>query len=86
MKKTATMQSLLAQRKAAQIIEQFGSEDFTHWPFWAAGDAYATRGRAYTELGDKAKAEADFTAALSFNLDKTTRDQIAKAREGKRQR
>ncbi|MBE2284807.1 MAG: DUF4838 domain-containing protein [Prosthecobacter sp.] len=84
--KTAMMQNLLAQRKHALLIEQFASEDLTRWPFWAAGEAYATRGRAYAETGDKAKSEADFTAALSFNLDKTTRDQITKAREGKRQR
>lgn len=86
LRKTATMQNLLARRQAAQVIEQFGGEDITRWPFWAAGEAYAARGRAYAETGDKTKAEADFTAALSFNLSKTTRDQIAKSREGKRQR
>lgn len=86
LRKTATMQNLLAQRKHAQVIEQFGNEDITRWPFWAAGEAYAARGRAYAEAGDKTKAEADFTAALSYNLTKTTRDQITKSREGKRQR
>ncbi len=86
LRKTAMMQNLLAQRKHAQVIERFGSEDITRWPFWVAGEAYAARGRAYAEAGEKAKAEADFTAALSYNLTKTTRDQITKSREGKRQR
>ncbi len=85
-RKTVVMQNLLGQKQYARLIEQFGSEDITRWPFWAAGEAYATRGRAFAELGDKTKAEADFTAALSYNLRKTTRDQIAKSREGKRQR
>lgn len=86
MKQTATMQNLLARRQAVQVLEQFGGEDITRWPFWAAGEAYAARGRAYAETGDKTKTEADFAAALTYNLNKTTRDQIAKSREGKRNR
>ena len=80
-KKIAAMTSLLAQRKAAQVIERFGGEDFTRWPFWAAGEAYAARGRAYAELGDKAKSEANFQAALELTTDKQAREQIAKSQK-----
>jgi len=83
-KKVAAMSCLLAQRKATQLIEQFGAEDLTRWPFWAAGEAFATRGRAYADLGDEAKAAADFQAALEFTTDKKAREQIAKRREGRR--
>lgn len=86
MRKTAPLQNLLARRQAARVIERFGGEDFARWPFWAAGEAHATRGRAYAEIGDPAKAEADFAAALGFNPGKQTRELIEKARVGKRQR
>ena len=82
MKKTAVMQNLMAQRRYTQVIAQFGSEDLARWPFWAAGEGYAVRGRAYSELGEKAKAEADFQAALALTTDGQLRKQIAKGREG----
>jgi hypothetical protein len=77
-RKTAVMLSLLAQRKAAQVIEQFGGEDLTSWPFWAAGEGCYARGRAYAVVGEKAKAEADFKAALEWTSDKQLREKIAK--------
>jgi len=75
-KKTAQMQSLLDQFKAAQVIEQFGSEDISKWPFWKRGDGLHWRGRAYsiTKVGEKA--EADLRAALEFTSEPRTRDSI----------
>jgi hypothetical protein len=86
MRKTAVMQNLIMQGKAAQVIEQFGAEDFARWPFWAAGEGYAARGRAYAELGDKVKAEADLHAAIELTTDKQVRTQIEKSRGGKSRR
>ncbi|MCA1808201.1 MAG: DUF4838 domain-containing protein, partial [Lentisphaerae bacterium] len=63
-KKTVIMQNLLDQRKAAEVIAKFGEEDFGSWPFWAAGEGYYARGRAYDAVGDRARAKADFKAAL----------------------
>jgi len=77
-RKTAVMLSLLAQRKTAQVIEQFGGEDLTRWPFWAAGEGYYARGHAYARVGEKAKAEADFKAALEWISDKQLRARIEK--------
>jgi len=75
-KKTVQMQSLLDQFKAAQVIEQFGSEDISKWPFWKRGDGLHWRGRAYsiTKVGEKA--EADLRAALEFTSEPRTRDSI----------
>ena len=41
-KKTAQMQNLLANFQAAEVVKQFGAEDFSKWPFWkrGAGEAY----------------------------------------------
>jgi hypothetical protein len=70
------MLHLLAQRKAEELIDRFGSEDFTKWPFWAAGEAYATRGQAYLALGQQAKAQADLKAALALTSDPRTREKL----------
>ncbi len=71
--KTIRMQNLLAQRKTAELIEQFGKEDLTVWPFWNAGEAYFTRGRAYVSAAVGKKAEVDLTEALKFTSDSRTR-------------
>lgn len=86
LRKTTTMQNLLARRQAAQVIEQFGSEDLSRWLFWAACDAFAARGRAYSEVGDKTKAEADLRVALELATDKQQRVQIEKILDGKSKR
>ncbi len=63
-KKCVQMQTLLAQHKAPELIEQFGKENINAWPFWKAGDGLFTRGRAYAETGNGPSAEADLLAAL----------------------
>ena len=78
-KKTAIMLNLLAQRKAALLIEQFGGEDLTNWPFWAAGEGYFARGRAYAAVGSAERATADYRAALELTSDKRVRDKILQA-------
>lgn len=71
--KTARMQNLLAQRRWAELIEQFGAEDLSQWPFWKAGEAYSARGTAYLSTGAGAKAEADLSAALELTSDTLAR-------------
>ena len=70
------MQNLLAQGRALQVIEQFGSEDIGKWPFWKRGDGLHRRGRAYSIMKAGEKAEADLRAALEFTSDPRTRDAI----------
>ena len=77
------MQNLIAQRKFALVIEQFGGEDMTRWPFGAAGEGYAARGLAYAALGKQIEAEADFKAALELTSNKQVREQITKSRDRK---
>lgn len=71
-KQNAVMQNLLAQRKHTELLERFGQEDLGNWPFWAAGEAYLTRGRAYVIAGDAVKAKADLQAAQKLTTDKRT--------------
>ena len=68
-KKTVTMQNLLADQKALEVIERFAGEDFASWPFWKTGDGYALRGRAYAIAGKGNEAEADLLHALEFTSD-----------------
>jgi len=75
-RKNAEMLTLLAQRKAKDVIERLGDEDLTMWPFWAAGEGYYARGRAYAALGDAAKAAADFHAALPLAGDERLRNDV----------
>ncbi len=72
--KTAAMENLLAQRKSAELIEQFGQEDFHRWPFWGAG-AFA-RGKAYASSQAGQMAETDLQMALSYTADPRTRINI----------
>lgn len=78
-RKNAEMQNLLARRKFAELIERFCGEDLTKWPFWAACEGHFTRGRAYAALGDKAKAEADFNAALTLTTNPRVRADLLEA-------
>jgi hypothetical protein len=50
-------------------------------PFWAAGEAYCSRGRAYAAQGDKVKAVADLKSALDFTGDKRAKEDIRRAVE-----
>jgi tetratricopeptide (TPR) repeat protein len=78
-RKNAVMHNLLAQRKSAELLAQFGGEDLTKWPFWAAGEGHYARGRAYAAVGDKAKATVEFNAALALTSDKRAREDILAA-------
>ena len=75
-KKTAQMQSLLAQGKAPEVVSQFASEDLTQWPFWKRGDGYHLRGRAYYITKAGAKAEADLTQALPWIREPRSHDSL----------
>ena len=78
-RKTAEMLNLLAQRKIQEVIDRFGNEDVTTWPFWAAGEGYFARGSAYAAVGERAKAESDFKAALPLIGDRHIRKKLLKA-------
>ncbi len=75
-KKTAQMQSLLAQGKASEVIAQFGTDDFAQWPFWKRGDGYHLRGRAHYIVKDGARAEADLIKALPWIAEPRSRDSL----------
>ncbi len=78
-RKNAQMVSLLAQRKPKEVIERFGNEDLTLWPFWAAGEGCFARGQAYAAVGQRVEAQADFKAALPLTSDPRVRDSVLKA-------
>lgn len=67
--KTIQMQNLLAQREADALVQKFGAEDLTAWPFWIRGEAYFARGRAYAMAGNGKAADADLAAALPLEPD-----------------
>ncbi|MCA9068378.1 MAG: hypothetical protein KDA84_05620, partial [Planctomycetaceae bacterium] len=74
--KTVRMETLVSQRKFTELIEQFGEEDFTKWPFWQRGAAAFLRGLAYTSNKAGDKAEADLQIALSYTSDPQRRINI----------
>lgn len=78
-RKNAEMQNLLAERKAKELLAQFGNEDLSQWPFWATGEAYFCRGRAYAAVGDKDRAVAELKAALELTGDPRTRSDVEAA-------
>jgi tetratricopeptide (TPR) repeat protein len=67
--KTSQMQNLLAERKWDAVIERFGSEDFSHWPFTQIGAAAFARSRAYYAAKSGEKADTDLRSALEFTSD-----------------
>jgi tetratricopeptide (TPR) repeat protein len=75
-KKTALMQSLLAQGKAPEVITHFANEELAQWPFWKRGDGYHLRGRAYYITKDGDRAEADLTKALPWVTEPRSRDSL----------
>ncbi len=83
-KKTAQMQSLLAQTKAPQVVAQFADEDIAKWPFWKRGDGYLTRGRAFLIAKNAKQAESDFTHALEWLRDERARKSAEQALESLR--
>ncbi|MCB1061807.1 MAG: DUF4838 domain-containing protein, partial [Verrucomicrobiae bacterium] len=67
--KTVHMENLLGQRKAEELIAEFGEEKIESWPFWKTADGYDARGRAFSEVGNGDRAESDLTRALELVTD-----------------
>jgi tetratricopeptide (TPR) repeat protein len=84
--KTSQMQNLLTQRKWDAVIEQFGSEDFSKWPFTQVGAAAFARGRAYYAANSGEKADADLRLALEFSSDPRIRLSILQTMGANRER
>lgn len=78
-KKSAQMQHLLAQRKAPEVISQFGDEDISQWPFWKSGDGHYHRGRAFFILKDGPKAESDLSESVKWIGDPRKRTSVLQA-------
>ena len=85
-RKTVLMQNLLAQRKADEVIAQYGAEDIAAWPFWKAGEAWYARGRACAAAGQGDRAESDLKSALEFTGDGRARQGIWLALSENRER
>ena len=63
------MQALLQERRWKELIEQFGTEDFTAWPAdlaRPASESLHLRGQTYSFLKDGPHAETDLRAALKL--------------------
>jgi len=75
-KKSAHMQHLIIEGKAAEVISEFAAEDISQWPFWKRGDGYRHRGRAYAITKDGVKAESDLSQALPWISDPGDRDAV----------
>ena len=74
--KTVLMQNFLAQRKHAELLEQFGKEDFSKWPFPHVAPAAFARARAQISNKNGQAAEADLQSALALTSDKRLRISI----------
>lgn len=85
-KQVAQMQHLTAQRKAPDLIAQFGHEDLSKWPFWKRGAGYHLRGQAYAITKAGAQAEADFNAAFPWTSEPRARDALLLAQAQNRER
>ena len=77
--KSIRMENMLAERKAKELIEEFGDENLAAWPFWNAGGAFFARGSAHAAMGNGEKAESDLQAALPLTSDSRTRMSILRA-------
>jgi hypothetical protein len=74
--KTVQMENLLGERKWDEVIEQFGNEDISTWPFTQIGTAAFARGRAYYGERVGNKADADLRLALEFTSESRVRMSI----------
>jgi len=83
--KTVRMENLLAQRKFDTVIEQFGGEDFSRWPFWQTGAGAFARAKAYVFTKAGEKAEADLQTAVELTADTRIRTNILAAMGGNRE-
>ena len=70
------MEILSGQKEWDAIVEQFGSEDFTEWPFTVIGEAARIRGRALSAAKQGEKADADYQLAYEFTSDDRSRTSI----------
>lgn len=70
--KTAQMENLLSQRDWDAIIDRYGSEDFSKWPFMQVGAAAFARGRAYSAVKAGKEADTDLRLALEYTSDPRT--------------
>jgi hypothetical protein len=75
-RKAAQMQNLLANFQAAEVVKQFGAEDFAKWPFWKRGDGLHHRGRAHFIVKNGSQAETDLIAALEWIGDPRVRESV----------
>ena len=64
------MENLLAQRKPAELLEQYGKEDFSKWPFPHVSPAAFARAQAHIQNKNGKAAEADLQSALALTSDK----------------
>ena len=74
--KTVRMENLLAQRKHAELLQQFGKEDFSQWPFAQVAPAAFARAQAYLLNKNGKAAEDDLQAALALTSDKRLRTSL----------
>jgi predicted negative regulator of RcsB-dependent stress response len=74
--KTVRMKTLLAQRQPAELLKQFGQEDFSEWPFPHVAPAAFARAQAYIQNKNGKAAEADLQSALALTSDKRLRSGI----------
>ena len=77
--KTTRMEILLDQRSWNEIVEQFGDENLSQWPFTQIGAAAFARGRAYYGVKNGEKADGDYQLALEFTSDPRTHASILSA-------
>ena len=82
---TVLMENLLAQRRGEEVVEKFGNEDLSKWPFWQIGAGAFARGKAYTVVRNGNAAEADFQAALAHTPDTRLRTSIILLMGGNRE-
>jgi tetratricopeptide (TPR) repeat protein len=73
-KKTGLMQNLLDQARSAQVVERFAGENILAWDFWKRGEGFLARGRAYMNVKDGTKAEADLLHALEWTTEPRARE------------
>jgi tetratricopeptide (TPR) repeat protein len=60
------MKALHQGRKWKELIEQFGSHDFSDWPPTKSAEALQLRGQIFSFTKDGKRAEADLLAALKL--------------------
>ncbi len=83
-RKLAEMANLVARRQAKELIERFGNEDMSQWPFWVAAEGRQIRSVAFSAVGKKAQAIADLEAVYGLTTEPRILNRIAESLEGLR--